>query len=423
MILLKIIAESFIMALKELFSSKMRSFLSLFGISIGILCLISVFSAVDSLEKNIKKSITSLGGDIIYIGKWQWLITQGDYPWWKYIQRPEISRNNFYDLEEKVVNAESMAYWMFVNVFTLKNGDNYVEKVNTFAITQNYNIVREFEIEYGRYFNDIEFHKEYPKVILGNAIAKVLFQNISNAVGKKITINGKNFEVIGILKKEGNDILGINKGFGLDNTIYVTDNYATTYMDLRKGSDPNILVKAKDNIPLDEVEAELVGKMRVVRNLSPKKDDNFSLNKISVFTKAFEPVFSTLFMIGLLIGGFSIIVGVFGIANIMFVSVKERTSIIGIKKALGAKRIYILLEFFIEAILLSVFGGIIGLLSVMALFKFMNFVMADSGFVLLISPKNMIIGLSVSMLSGVIAGFIPALIASKMKPVEAMRST
>lgn len=421
MILLKIIAESFVMASKELFSSKMRSFLSLFGISIGILCLISVFSAVDSLEKNIKKSITNLGGDIIYVGKWPWLMTE-EYPWWKYIQRPSVSKEDFYDLEGTVKTAEAMALWMSVNRFTLKNGDEYIENINTFAVTRDYNVVREFELEQGRYFTDLEFKKESAKIVLGNLVAKALFSNVRNAIGAKMTIGGTPIEVIGVLKKEGADILGINKGFGLDNTVYVTEVYASTYLDVRKGGDPSIMVKARENIPLDEVEAELVGKMRIVRRLSPKQDDNFALNKINVFTKAFEPVFSTMFLIGLLIGGFSIIVGVFGIANIMFVSVKERTSIIGVKKALGAKRIYILLEFFIEAVLLSVFGGIIGLLSVMALFSLMNMAMADSGFVLVISQKNMIIGLSVSILSGIVAGFVPAYMASKMKPVDAMRS-
>ena len=409
------------MASKELFSSKMRSFLSLFGISIGILCLISVFSAVDSLEQNIKKSITNLGGDIIYVGKWPWLMTE-EYPWWRYIQRPSVSKEDFYALEGKVKTAEAMALWLSVNQFTLKNGNEYIEDINTFAVTKDYNIVREFELEQGRYFSDLEFQKESPKVILGNLVAKALFTNLRTAVGSKITIGGTPVEVIGVLKKEGADILGINKGFGLDNTIYVTVIYASTYLDVKKNGDPSIMVKARENIPLEEVEAELVGKMRIVRRLSPKQDDNFALNKIDVFTKVFEPVFSTMFLIGLLIGGFSIIVGVFGIANIMFVSVKERTSIIGVKKALGAKRIYILLEFFIEAVLLSFFGGIIGLLSVMLLFGLMNMIMVDSGFVLSISQNNMIIGLSISVLSGIFAGFIPAYIASKMKPVDAIRS-
>ena len=409
------------MAAKELFSSKMRSFLSLFGISIGILCLISVFSAVDSLEKNIKSSITSLGGDIIYIGKWPWLL-QEDYPWWKYIQRPNVSKKDFYALNGTVKSAEAMALWLSVNEVTIKNGSESIEDINVFAITEDYNVVREFEMVEGRYFTDLEFKKESPKIIIGTGIAIKLFGTVKKAVGSKIKIDGKSIDVIGVLKKEGADILGINQGFGLDNTVYVTEIYASTYLTSGFSDEPFILVKAKKSIPLEEVEAELTGRMRMVRQLAPNEDDNFALNKINVFTKAFEPVFSTLFMIGILIGGFSIIVGVFGIANIMFVSVKERTSIIGIKKALGARRIYILLEFFIEAVLLSIFGGIIGLLAVMALFALLNVAMAESGFLLMISQKNMIIGLSVSMLSGVVAGFVPALMASKMKPVDAMRS-
>lgn len=410
------------MAAKELFSSKMRSFLSLFGISIGILCLISVFSAVDSLEKNIQKSINSLGGDIIYVGKWPWLFTDSEYPWWKYVQRPVVSREDFFALDGKVKTASAMSLWRFINAFDLKAEDSYLEKVSAFAITKEYNVVRAFELEQGRYFSELEFERETPKVILGHEITLQLFDNIKTAVGTTLKVDGKPVEVIGVLKKEGEDILGINKGFGLDNTIYFTDVFAATYLNSANQSDPFIMVKAKPNIPLDEVEAELAGKMRIVRNLSPKQDDNFALNRISVFTKAFEPVFATMFLIGLLIGGFSIIVGVFGIANIMFVSVKERTNLIGVKKALGARSIYILLEFFIEAVLLSIFGGVIGLLAVIALFEMMNLALASSSFTLVISETNMIIGLSVSIISGVVAGFIPALLASRMNPVEAMRS-
>lgn len=422
MVLINIILESFKLAAKELYSSKMRSFLSLFGISIGIICLISVFSAVDSLQKNIQKSINSLGGDIIYVGKWPWLIAEGDYPWWKYIQRPEVSREDFTSLEGNVKTASSMALWRYVNDYALKNDDSFIESVSGFAITEQYNEVRAFDIAFGRYFNAIEFTQEQPKVILGSAIAQTLFANPSQAIGNILKINGIPVEIVGILAKEGEDILGINKGFGLDNTIYFTDAFAAAHLSQPYGSDPFIMVKAKENIPLDEVEAELAGKMRIVRKLSPNQEDNFALNRISVFTQAFEPVFSTMFMIGLLIGGFSIIVGVFGIANIMFVSVKERTAIIGVKKALGAKNIYILLEFFIEAMLLSFFGGLIGLITVILLFKGMNYALASSDFVLVISQKNMLIGISISVFSGIIAGFIPALMASKLNPVEAIRS-
>lgn len=410
------------MALKELFSSKMRSFLSLFGISIGILCLISVFSAVDSLEKNIQKSINSLGGDIIYVGKWPWLFGDSEYPWWKYIQRPMVSREDFFALEGKVKTASAMSLWRFVNQYDLKTENTSLEKVSAFAITKDYDVVREFPLENGRYFNDLEFENEIPKIIIGHEIALQLFSDTRSAVGSKLKVDGIPIEIIGVLKKEGEDILGINKGFGLDNTIYFTDVFAATYLNSANKSDPFIMVKAKPNIPLDEVEAELAGKMRIIRSLSPKQDDNFALNRISVFTKAFEPVFSTMFFIGILIGGFSIIVGVFGIANIMFVSVKERTSLIGVKKALGARSIYILLEFFIEAVLLSIFGGIIGLVAVISLFKIMNIALASSDFTLVISQTNMIIGMSVSVLSGIVAGFIPALMASRMNPVEAMRS-
>lgn len=421
MIWFRIAIESFIIASKELFANKLRSVLSLFGIAIGILCLISVFSAINSLQQNIERSINSLGGDIVYVGKWPWL-TGHDYPWWKFIQRPEVNIKEYERLvKAKVQTAQAIAFSEYVDNFSIKSEKNTLESVSTYAITPQHNQVRSFEIQYGRYFNNLEFEKAFPSIILGHSVATVLFGEAQKAIGKTIKVGGKKIDVIGVLKVEGEDILGINQGFGLDNTVYLSYRTAS-FWGSKENREPFIMVKAKENIPLDEVEAELEGKMRSIRRLSPQQENNFALNRISVFTQIFKPVFSTMFWIGLLIGGFSIVVGVFGIANIMFVSVKERTSIIGVKKALGAKRNYILLEFFIESILISLLGGILGLLAVQTLFFLMNMALADSGFQLLISGKNLWIGVAISIVSGILAGFIPAYQASKMNPVEAMRS-
>jgi putative ABC transport system permease protein len=363
MIWLKISLESILLSIKELLSNKFRAFLSLLGISIAILCLISVFSAVDSLEKNLRKSVDSLGDNIIYISKWPWLMVE-DYPWWKFIQRPEVSREDFQLINGKVKTAEAMALWGWVQQAPIQYGSDVLEDISIFGISKDYNQVREMDFVSGRYFSDMEFNSIDNGTLIGYDIAEYFFGDAQKAIGQTIKYAGINLKVVGVMKKEGQDVLGINANFGLDNTLYVTDNFSASNLNPPFESGPSILVKAKPGIDLEEVEAELIGRMRIARNLNPQQEDNFSLNKISVFTGVFDQAFSFIYVAGFVIGIFSLIVGAFGVANIMFVSVRERTNIIGIKKALGAKKFYILLEFIIEAVILCLIGGIFGLLLV-----------------------------------------------------------
>jgi putative ABC transport system permease protein len=418
---LKIIAESFVLAIKELYSTKLRSFLSLLGITIGILCLISVFSAVDSLEKNLRSSIDSLGGDIIYVNKWPWIMTE-DYPWWKFVNRPEVSREDFYALQGNMKTAESMALWRWVNTGTISYGSDYIENISIFGVSEDYVNVRDIEFEVGRYLSEFEFQNAQNKTFIGYALAVSLFDNPLKAIGKTITFNGVKLEVVGVMKKEGQDVLGINASFGLDNTLYVGDRFADTYINSPFSSNPSILVKPREGMATEEVEAELAGRMRIVRKLNPQQDDNFALNKISVITGVFDQLFGFVYWAGFIIGIFSIVVGAFGIANIMFVSVKERTPMIGIKKALGARKSYILFEFIVEAVLLCLLGGLVGLLLVFGLFQLIDAVaLSDSDFSFVISKSNVALGLIISVSAGLLAGIIPAVTASNMKPVDAIR--
>jgi len=421
MIWLKISLESIFLALKELWSNKFRAFLSLLGISIAILCLISVFAAVDSLEKNLRQSVDSLGSNIIYINKWPWLM-QEDYPWWKFVQRPEVSREDYFALYGKVKTAEALALWRWVQSASVEYESEDLENISIFGITQDYLKVRDMEFVAGRYFSELEFHTLQNGALIGADIANYFFEDPTHAIGKTIQYAGIDLKIVGVMKKEGQDVLGINANFGLDNTIYVTDKFAANNLNPPFESGPSILVKAKEGIELAEVEAELVGKMRMARKLSPQQDDNFALNKISLITGVFDQVFNFIYVAGFVIGVFSLIVGAFGVANIMFVSVRERTNIIGIKKALGAKKFYILLEFIIEAIILCFIGGLFGLLMVFTLFSLVNLLMAEGDFTFKISVFNVVLGLSISIIVGLLAGIIPAVIAANMKPVDAIRS-
>ncbi len=421
MIWLKISLESILLSIKELLSNKFRAFLSLLGISIAILCLISVFSAVDSLEKNLRQSVNSLGNNIIYINKWPWLMVE-DYPWWKFVQRPEVSREDYFKIYGKVKTAEALALWRWVQSGTIQSGSDELEQISIFGITQDYNQVRDMDFAAGRYFSEMEFNSLQNGTLIGYDLATYFFGDVQKAVGQKIKFEGIELRVVGVMAKEGQDVLGINANFGLDNTLYVTDNFAAGNMNPPFESGPSILVKAKEGIALDELEAELVGRMRIARKLNPQQDDTFSLNKISLITGVFDQVFSFIYVAGFVIGIFSLIVGAFGVANIMFVSVRERTNIIGIKKALGAKKFYILLEFIIEAIILCLIGGVFGLLLVFGLFSLINIAMSDSDLAFQISFFNLSLGLIISVSVGLLAGIIPAVMAANMKPVDAIRS-
>lgn len=417
----KVITQSTVLATQELYNNKLRALLSLTGIAIGILCIISVFTAVDSLERNIKSTIQSFGNNLVFVEKWPWEFKQ-DYPWWKYLGRPNVSPSELKLVQAKSKLADAVAYQIFAANSNLEASENMASGVSISGISDDYSKLKEFSYQEGRYFLPTEFYSNQAVVILGNSIASVLFPNDSTAIGKYVKYHGDKLRVVGVLKKEGKDIFQNSN----DNIAYLTTGYLLRFLDPKNMNvRQQLLVKPKEGIDLDELKSELTGILRSTRRLSPFDVDNFALNQISMITSIFDPVFLILYIIGFIIGGFSILVGGFGIANIMFVSVKERTSLIGVKKALGARNSYILIEFLIEAILLCLVGGIIGLALVLGLFALANYGLSNGSginFVFVVSTKNILIGLFTSIFLGIIFGIIPALMASRLHPVDAMRS-
>ncbi len=336
----------------------------------------------------------------------------GDYPWWKYWQRPEASLQDMREIEKRSTLSEAVAYMVQINK-TVKYRNNYVENVGILGVSQDFDKVWKFELEDGRYFSGSEAQGGRSIAMIGNEIATNLFPE-GDPIGKKIKIFGRNIEVVGVMKKEGEDFFGNSN----DRLVYLPVNYFKTLVDIRD-MDATIIVKANPLVSNDELRDELTGIMRSIRKLKPASEDNFAINETDIISKGFDSLFAVIATVGWIIGGFSLLVGGFGIANIMFVSVKERTNIIGIQKALGAKNYFILWQFLFEAVFLSLIGGIVGLLIILALTIIVS---NTTSFTLILTQGNILLGIGVSALIGLISGVIPAYNASRLDPVEAMRS-
>ncbi len=413
---LRRIYEGIMQAFQQLAANPLRSFLSSLGITIGIFCIIAVMSAVDSLEDNITSSFEKLGTDVIYVDQRPWNEDPGQN-WWKYARRPRPDHADLEAIRRKVRGAEYSSMSIFVPSKTITYGSSSVRGAYMAGITYDYASITKLDFQEGRYFTPFEYKSGSNSVILGAVLAKELFGD-RPAVGKHVKLAGKRFTVVGVLKKEGNSLIDI---IPFDEAVLVGYNTIKKLVNVRTGATWGTMlnVKAKPGVALVDLEDELTGVLRSHRKLKPREDDNFSLNQLSVLTNLLEPVFAVLNMVGFVIGIFAIIVGIFSVANIMFVSVKERTSIIGIKKALGARKGIILFEFLVESIILCMAGGAIGLGIVALVLQILSGVF---NFEMAVSLTNIILAVVGAIAIGVIAGIIPAVQAARMDPVEAMRS-
>ena len=411
--ILKQIRESLVFALNAIVVNKLRTFLSLLGITIGIFAIITVFTIIDSLERNIRDSISSLGSNVVYIQKWPWS-AGGDYPWWKYYKRPLPTLEESEYIKKKSAKSAAVTFNVFFRR-TVKHKNNSIENVEINAATSDYENIKSFEISNGRFFNNLEFNNGKNLAVIGETIAKDLFDG-KDPIGQTIKIGGKKTTVIGVFEKEGKNAIGETS---VDDLIFITINYAKTMIDLKR-TGPWIMAKSNPDVAVEELMEELRGIMRSLRRLKPMEEDNFALNQISVISSGLDNIFKSINIGGAIIGGFSLLVGGFGIANIMFVSVRERTNIIGIQKALGAKQFFILSQFLFEAVLLTVVGGAIGLILVWL----GTLIVSNSmDFSIVLTTGNIIKGLLISAIIGLISGFVPAYQASKLDPVVAMGAT
>lgn len=415
MVFIKVIYESIIQAFQQLAANKLRSFLSLTGISIGIICIISVLSGVDSLQHNITKSFERLGDDVLYIDKMPWT-EDPSQNWWKYQQRPEPSYEDLVAIKKRVKLSDKASFSVVMPGRTLKYESSSIEGAFMVGVTDDYSEIFNLEFEEGRFFTPFESATGANRAILGAVVAEELFGSI-NPVGKKIKVKGMDFIVTGVLKKEGNSIINI---FQFDEAMLISYNTAKKLINVKSrytwGTSLN--VKAKEGVELDALRDEITGVLRSERRIKPRESENFAINQLTMVTNLFDQIFGVMNWVGIFIGGFSMLVGMFSVANIMFVSVKERTPIIGIKKALGARQIIILLEFLIESIVLCMIGAAIGLPVVYGILKLAT---AAFNYDIFLSAGNIMVAMLLAIVIGVLSGVIPAWQAARLDPVEAMR--
>ena len=395
---IRLLKESFAFAMNALGSNKLRTMLSLLGVTIGIFSIIAVLAAVDSLDRKIKADLSTLDKNTIYL--FSQSFGPSEIPKWKREQFPKMKYEEYQYLKTSLTNIENSCFQYFTNNQNIKYESKTVSNVNMVPVTFEFDDIQRLEFAKGRFFNELESNSGKKVVVLGHDIAEELFQDI-DPIGKTIRIYGKRFLIIGVTKKKGS---GMVLGDSDDTSAFFPSVFLRgLYGDNNKNVVPVVIIKPEKGIDIGALKSEISQKLRNYRGVKEGEIDNFFINILSGFTD--------------LIDGF--IVGGFGIANIMFVSVKERTNLIGIQKSLGAKNKFILFQFLFEAIILCVIGGVVGLLLVWLIAITMTNLL-DFEFVL--SIGNIFLGTSLAAIIGLIAGILPAITASRLDPVEAIRS-
>ena len=412
LVYLRLLKESFRFAINALRNNKLRTLLSLLGVTIGIFSIIAVLAAEDSLDRKISKDLSSLDKNTIYLMKY--CFGPSDIPQWKREQFPNVKYDEYINLKNSLNNTEQVAYQLFVNHETLKYDSKTVSDVNVVPSSNEMVDIEGLSFDKGRFYNESESNSGSPVIVLGYDIAEGLF-GTSDPIGKNIRLYGQRFTVIGVIAKQGAGFFGNSN----DTSVYLPTNFLRRMYGDSDSMTPVIVLKPVKGVDMEAYKAEVAQKLRAIRGMKAGEADNFFINVLSGFTDFVDGILGSLRFGGIFISFFSFLVGGFGVANIMFVSVKERTNLIGIQKSLGAKNRFILFQFLFEAVILCLIGGIIGLLIVWLMSVLLTNLL-DFEFVL--SFWNVIIGAGLSILVGVISGILPAISASKLDPVEAIRT-
>ena len=413
-VILRSIASSLGQAWQQLTGNKLRTVLSLLGVSIGIFCIVAVQTAVDSLQRNVVSSLSKLGDNTFYIQRMPWADPGDDFQ--KLLRRPPFTYDEYEALREALARIGEAGYYAIVGGRSIRWRDNSVSGVFTVAGSPEIDQFFGFEFERGRYITPGEFARGSNVVILGGETAEELFGSV-DPLGREIRFMGQKVQVVGVLEKSGEDLVQV---FKFDNAIVVPYHFVAKAVNLESNIFFNsLMARPAEGVTRETIEDEVRLALRAERRLRPVAEDNFSVNSLDMITSVLDAVFGVLNIVGYIVGGFAIFVGGFSVANIMFVSVKERTSLIGVKMALGASRRVILVEFLIESIALCILGGLMGLGFVLATIFALNKVFP---YQMALSTGNILLGIGLATVIGIVAGLVPAYQASRMDPVEAIRS-
>jgi putative ABC transport system permease protein len=314
------------------------------------------------------------------------------------------------------INADINIVFNFTTQSFIQYGNDKLDGINYHGITDEFDKIQPIEILYGRYLNQMEFDQGTNSIIIGYENAEKLFGNAEKAVGKIVDLRNKKAVIVGVIKKQGKSFV---EGWQFDQSILLSYGFMKQMLFNERWNNPKIIVKGPENMSSDALKDELKGAMRSIRRLGPVEDDDFSLNAISDFSKSASSLFANVNLGGWMIGLLSLIVGAFGIANIMFVTVRERTPIIGLKKAIGAKKRTILMEFLLESAMICIIGGLIGIILVVIMAQLLSSVF---DFPVFVSGNILTLAISICVSIGILAGIIPAMIAARMDAVVAIRS-
>jgi putative ABC transport system permease protein len=412
-IFLKLIAESYLFALHAIRVNKLRTALSLLGITIGIFSVVFVFTATGSLERKIRESLENLEDNVLFIQKWPWAFNDPNYKWWEYLKRPEPSIREVEEIKRRSTTVADAAYLTSVSR-TIRYDDKHIPSTTVMGVTEGFELLWSYELQSGRPITSSDFAGGRNVVIIGAEIASQLFGDL-DPIGRDVKLFNRKVHVVAVFKREGEDDFGQS----MDKVVMVPIGFMGQFVDIGSDNVPGtILVKAKPNVSTTEMKDEVTGVLRAIRRLKPATEDNFAINQTNILAQGIDALFRVITIAGWLIGGFALLVGAFGIANIMYVSVHERIHQIGIQKSLGAKRFFILFQFLFESVFLSLFGGVLGLLLTLGLSALIS---ATSSFTMSMSLGNWLFGFSLSILIGLAAGILPAYKASGLDPVEAIR--